>query len=316
MSDVNKFEMFRNRLTKVFKHLQKIARKQNVSCFRIYDHDLPEFPFIIEKYEDRLYASEYKRRHNLTEEQHQLWVKESMKVMSEIIGIPLESIFIKLRQRKPGREGQYQKTGNTKNEFVVRENNLQFIINLSDYLDTGVFLDHRITRKMVMEQAHGKRVLNLFAYTGSFSVYAAAGGATQVTTVDLSNTYTHWARRNMQLNHFNEGDKYAFVVADAVQYIKNLKPASYDIIVLDPPTFSNSKKTDTILDIQRDHVQLVNDCLKALTPNGLLYFSNNYTKFVLDTANIQAATIKDITRQTTPFDFEGKLKRCCFLITK
>jgi Predicted SAM-dependent methyltransferases len=120
----------------------------------------------------------------------------------------------------------------------------------------------------------------------------------------------------MQLNHFNEGDKYAFVVADAVQYIKNLKPASYDIIVLDPPTFSNSKKTDTILDIQRDHVQLVNDCLKALTPNGLLYFSNNYTKFVLDTANIQAATIKDITRQTTPFDFEGKLKRCCFLITK
>ncbi|WP_409966683.1 Ribosomal RNA large subunit methyltransferase K [Mycovorax composti] len=316
MSDVNKFEMFRNRLTKVFKHLQKIARKQNVSCFRIYDHDLPEFPFIIEKYEDRLYASEYKRRHNLTEEQHQLWVKESMKVMSEIIGIPLESIFIKLRQRKPGREGQYQKTGNTKNEFVVRENNLQFIINLSDYLDTGLFLDHRITRKMVMEQAHGKRVLNLFAYTGSFSVYAAAGGATQVTTVDLSNTYTHWARRNMQLNHFNEGDKYAFVVADAVQYIKNLKPASYDIIVLDPPTFSNSKKTDTILDIQRDHVQLVNDCLKALTPNGLLYFSNNYTKFVLDTANIQAATIKDITRQTTPFDFEGKLKRCCFLITK
>jgi Predicted SAM-dependent methyltransferases len=195
MSDVNKFEMFRNRLTKVFKHLQKIARKQNVSCFRIYDHDLPEFPFIIEKYEDRLYASEYKRRHNLTEEQHQLWVKESMKVMSEIIGIPLESIFIKLRQRKPGREGQYQKTGNTKNEFVVRENNLQFIINLSDYLDTGLFLDHRITRKMVMEQAHGKRVLNLFAYTGSFSVYAAAGGATQVTTVDLSNTYTHWARR-------------------------------------------------------------------------------------------------------------------------
>jgi len=316
MSDVNKFEMFRNRLTKVFKHLQKIARKQNVSCFRIYDHDLPEFPFIIEKYEDRLYASEYKRRHNLTEEQHQLWVKESMKVMSEIIGIPLESIFIKLRQRKPGREGQYQKTGNTKNEFVVRENNLQFIINLSDYLDTGLFLDHRITRKMVMEQAHGKRVLNLFAYTGSFSVYAAAGGATQVTTVDLSNTYTHWARRNMQLNHFNEGDKYAFVVADAVQYIKNFKPASYDIIVLDPPTFSNSKKTDTILDIQRDHVQLVNDCLKALTPNGLLYFSNNYTKFVLDTANIQAATIKDITRQTTPFDFEGKLKRCCFLITK
>lgn len=316
MSDVNKFEMFRNRLTKVFKHIQKIARKQNVSCFRIYDHDLPEFPFIIEKYEDRLYASEYKRRHNLTEEQHQLWVKESMKVMSEIIGIPLESIFIKLRQRKPGREGQYQKTGNTKNEFVVRENNLQFIINLSDYLDTGLFLDHRITRKMVMEQAHGKRVLNLFAYTGSFSVYAAAGGATQVTTVDLSNTYTHWARRNMQLNHFNEGDKYAFVVADAVQYIKNLKPASYDIIVLDPPTFSNSKKTDTILDIQRDHVQLVNDCLKALTPNGLLYFSNNYTKFVLDTANIQAATIKDITRQTTPFDFEGKLKRCCFLITK
>ncbi len=314
MSGIDKFEMLRNRLAKVYKHLSKTARRQNISCYRIYDHDLPEFPFILEKYEDKLYVSEYKRQHQLNEEAHQYWMQQSISAMSEVLEIQSDQIFTKLRQRKAGREGQYQKTAETKTECIVQENGLKFIVNLADYLDTGLFLDHRITRKMVMDQAKGKRVLNLFAYTGSFSVYAAAGGATQVTTVDLSNTYINWAKRNMQENGFT--DQHPFIVADCLQFLETIEPEAYDIIIMDPPTFSNSKKMEGILDIQRDHVPLVNHCLKGLSQNGSLYFSNNYTKFALDSTNIAATFIKDITNTTTSFDFEGKLKRSCFLLSK
>ncbi len=316
MSEADKFEMFKNRLTKVYRHLSKAAGKQNISCYRIYDHDLPEFPFIIEKYEDKLYVAEYKRKHQMTEEAHTYWIEQSRGIMAGVLEVATENIFFKLRQRKAGREGQYQKTGTEKAEFIVRENELQFIVNLSDYLDTGLFLDHRMTRRMVMNQAAGKRVLNLFAYTGSFSVYAAAGGATQVTTVDLSNTYTQWARRNMKVNGFEEETKYQFITADVLQYLQTLRASQFDLIVMDPPTFSNSKKMEGILDIQRDHVRLINSCLTALSAGGHLYFSNNYTKFELDAASIPASQIKDITKATIPFDFEGKLKRSCFLISK
>lgn len=316
MGETEKFEMFSNRLLKVYRHLNKIARKQNISCYRIYNHDLPEFPFIIEKYESKLYVSEYKRNHQFDEESHQYWMLKSVTVMAEVLEVSSQNIFFKLRQRKVGREGQYQKTGECKHEFVVQENNLKFIINLSDYLDTGLFLDHRLTRKMVMEQSNEKRILNLFAYTGSFSVYAAAGNATQVTTVDLSNTYINWAKRNMQANGFETDNKYEFIVADALQYLEAIEPESFDIIILDPPTFSNSKKMAGILDVQRDHVRLIRNCLRGLSPGGTIFFSNNYTKFQLDADKINASAIKDITRATTPFDFEGKLKRSCFLINK
>ena len=252
----------------------------------------------------------------MEDEVHGQWMAQSRQVMSEVLGVTVGQIFTKLRQRKAGREGQYQKTGNEKNEFWVRENGLNFIVNLSDYLDTGLFLDHRITRQMVREQAVGRRVLNLFAYTGSFSVYAAAGGAAQVTTVDLSNTYINWARRNMLANNLNDDLKYTFCTADVLSYLKTLPAESFDLIVMDPPTFSNSKKMTGMLEIQRDHVGLINDCLRALTPGGLLYFSNNYTKFQLDRAAITASQVKDITKSTVPFDFEGKLKRSCFLISK
>ncbi|GAB3413759.1 class I SAM-dependent methyltransferase [Niabella aquatica] len=316
MSGTDKFEMFENRLAKVYRHLSKAARKQNISCYRIYDHDLPEFPFIIEKYEDKLYVSEYRRNHQLHEDAHQFWMQQSITILSEVVDVQSDLIFTKLRQRKAGREGQYQKTGTSKTEYIVHENGLKFIVNLSDYLDTGLFLDHRITRKMVMDQCAGKRVLNLFAYTGSFSVYAAAGSALQVTTVDLSNTYIHWAKRNMQANGFTIDAPYHFIVADVLQYLETIAPGSFDIIIMDPPTFSNSKKMEGVLDIQRDHAGLINNCLRALSPGGWLYFSNNYTKFELDEKNIPASGIKNITKATTPFDFEGKLKRSCFLITK
>jgi 23S rRNA (cytosine1962-C5)-methyltransferase len=201
-------------------------------------------------------------------------------------------------------------------EFVVEENGLQFIINVSDYLDTGLFLDHRVTRQIVKEQSKGKKVLNLFAYTGSFSVYAAAGGADEVITADLSKTYLSWAEKNLQQNGFTDKKKYQFIHADVLQYLKTIPAAYFDLIVMDPPTFSNSKRMDDFLDIQRDHVGLISDCLAALKPGGILYFSTNFRKFILDKDRIAAAKIKDITKLTTPFDFEGKLFRWCFSIVR
>jgi 23S rRNA (cytosine1962-C5)-methyltransferase len=312
----DKFIMFRNRLEKVFRHLGKQAKRLQVTCFRLYDHDLPEFPFCIELYEGKLYVAEYKRRHGMTEEEHDEWMEKSMEIISDVAGIAKENSFLKLRQRKPGRLGQYQKHGDVQHEFIVGENGLKFIVNLSDYLDTGLFLDHRVTRQMVREQSAGRKVLNLFAYTGSFSVYAAAGGAEEVVTVDLSKTYLSWAEKNMQANGFSDEAKYKFVHADVKQYLKKLAPAYFDLIVMDPPTFSNSKRMEDILDIQRDHAELINDCLLSLKAGGSLYFSTNFRKFNMDSEKIRTGIIKDITKATTPFDFEGKLWRWCYVITR
>jgi 23S rRNA (cytosine1962-C5)-methyltransferase len=311
----DKFLSFQNRLEKVYRHLSKQAKKQGISCYRIYDHDLPEAPFIIEVYEDKLYVSEYKRRHHLSEDEYEKWLDQCTAIISKVTSIPTENIFLKMRQRKEGRGGQYQKIAEEKNEFVVQESGLSFLVNLTDYLDTGLFLDHRITRQMVKEQSAGKRVLNLFCYTGSFSVYAIAGNASRVVSVDLSKTYLAWAERNRAVN-FGEYKNHEIVHADVLQYLKKLPSESFDLIVMDPPTFSNSKRMEDILDIQRDHVVLINQCMKALASGGLLYFSTNYTKFQLRSGQLHATQIKDITKATTPFDFTGKLKRQCFLITK
>ena len=195
-----KLVMFRNRLTKTFRHTAKLAKRQAVTCYRIYDHDLPEFPFCIELYEDKVYLAEYQRRHGMTEEEHAAWLESCVPTICEVLQIPDERIYFRERRRKAGRLDQYEKLASEKEFFVVQEAGLSFRVNLTDYLDTGLFLDHRITRGMVREEAKGMRVLNLFCYTGSFSVYAAAGGATRVDSVDLSKTYLAWAEENMKLN--------------------------------------------------------------------------------------------------------------------
>ena len=195
--------------------------------------------------------------------------------------------------------------------WPVHENGLTFLVNLDDYLDTGLFLDHRPTRLLVRERSAGKRVLNLFAYTGSFSVYAAAAGAEHVTTVDLSNTYLDWARENFKANGLDPGE-HAFVAEDVLAWLEKAQASSYDLVVCDPPTFSNSKKMDATFDVQRDHPALLNQCLQLLKPDGQLLFSTNNRRFRLFDDHIDAASIRDITRQTTGFDFEGKLDRQCF----
>ena len=313
----NKFQMFENRLLKVYKHKSKLAKRQNISCYRVYDHDLPEFPFCIEFYDDKVYLAEYLRRHGMGDEEHDEWMEDCILLISKLIGVDIDKIYVRQRKRMSHRtEDQYEKLDEEKEFFTIEENGLKFKINLSDYLDTGLFLDHRLTRQMVREESKGKRVLNLFCYTGSFSVYAASGEASTVTSVDLSKTYLDWAKDNFSLNVLTEEEKYYFIHADVKQYLKTLQPKSFDLVVMDPPTFSNSKRMKDFLDIQRDHVELLNDVINAVTNNGIIYFSTNYTKFIIDNDNIHSSEIRDITRATTPFDFEGKLKRWCYKIKK
>lgn len=306
--------MFRNRLIKVHKHFAKIARKQNIACFRFYDHDLPEFPFAIDWYDGVVHAAEYKRRHGMEDEEHELWLADCKLTLAEVLEVSPDVIFMKIRQRKAGRQGQYEKFDETKTERIVSEGGLNFIINLTDYLDTGLFLDHRITRSMVREQSAGMHVLNLFCYTGSFSVYAAHGDAASVTSVDMSKTYLHWAKRNMQYNKLFREEKHEYIHGDVIEWLDYIPARKFDLVVCDPPTFSNSKRMDDIFDVQRDHVKLLKKIIKGCTDGAKIYFSNNYRNFELDRDAIPAAVVKDITGATTPFDFQGRLHRKCYLM--
>jgi len=308
--------MFQNRLQKVFKHKSKQAKRLQVSCWRLYEHDLPEFPFCIEIYDDKVYLAEYARKHGMSEEEHDLWLDDCMDIISELLQVPIEKIYVRQRKKMHHRSQQYERLNDIKEFFTVEENGLKFLVNLSDYLDSGLFLDHRTTRQLVQQECAGKRVLNLFCYTGSFSVYAAAGKAASVTSVDLSKTYLAWAEDNFVINQLKDQVKYTFIHDDVKQYLKTLAPDSFDLVIMDPPTFSNSKRMKDFLDIQRDHAELLNDALKAVVSNGIIYFSTNFSRFVLEPEKIMASAIKDITKATTPFDFEGKLKRWCYKITK
>jgi len=311
-----KADMFRNRLTKVFRHVSKAAKRQQVTCYRIYDHDLPEFPLCIEKYEDWLYVAEYRRNHRMEDTEHSQWLDDSKTIIEEITGMPASRIVMRTRQRKSNRQDQYQKLDDEQQFMIVQEHRLKFKINLTDYLDTGLFLDHRTTRSMVRDQSEGKKVLNLFCYTGSFSVYAAAAGAAEVVSVDLSKTYLKWATENMELNGLFDPAKHIYLHEDVKQYLQTLPAGYFDLVILDPPTFSNSKRMEDFLDIQRDHPILINQVISAMKPDGILYFSTNFSRFQLQSAALADCTAKDITKATTPFDFQGKLNRFCFLITK
>ncbi|MBN2296221.1 MAG: class I SAM-dependent methyltransferase, partial [Pirellulales bacterium] len=223
----------------------------------------------------------------------------------KVLDVPAENIFIKTRRRQRG-TSQHERYASDGRVFVVNEGELRFEVNLSDYVDTGLFLDHRITRGKVRNEAQGKRFLNLFGYTGTFSVYAAAGGAASTTTVDLSKTYLAWARRNMVLNGF-DGPAHRFSRDDAMDFlITHERQPSYDLAVVDPPTFSNSKKTEEFWEVQRDHVVLLNRLFELMSPDGIVYFSTNFRRFKLAEDALKAKSIREITRQTVPDDFRNR----------
>ncbi len=233
----------------------------------------------------------------------------------EKLAIPPENIFLKRRRRQRGTD-QYERTSEAGPRITVSEGGCKFLVNLSDYIDTGLFLDHRITRGMVRDEAAGKRMLNLFAYTGAFSVYAAAGGAVATTTVDLSNTYLDWARANFRLNEI-EGDAHRFVRSDAIAFIRDHAPGpQYDLAVVDPPTFSNSKSTESVFDIQRDYAELLAGLTKLMSPGGVIYFSTNFKRFKFDESVLPAAAPREISKQTVPEDFRNKrIHRCWRIVT-
>lgn len=309
----DKLIMFENRLRKVDRILKQKAKQQQVSCYRLYDRDLPEFPLIIDIYGSHVQVTEYRSHHQLSDEAYEQWLEGSLQLVAKVLGKSEAEIHLKERKRKESRADQYQKTADQKQFIEVEEGGLKFLVNLSDYLDTGLFIDHRITREIVRKQSKDKRILNLFCYTGAFSVYAAAGGASKVVSVDMSNTYLQWAKENMELNGFNSSH-YAYVKADVLQYLPTLQE-KFDIIILDPPTFSNSKSMKEVFDIQQMHDELINACLNKLDEGGILYFSTNARKFIMSKELIQG-NIEEITEATTPFDFKGKLLRWCYKISK
>lgn len=307
------FQMLANRLQKMNRHIGKWARRQGITCYRVYDADIPEFPLAIDWYEGRLHVAEYERDHPLDEEEYLTWRSGCRQIMAETLEVAPELIWFKSRSRQKG-TAQYEKFADRGQEFFVHEDGLQFKVNLSDYLDTGLFLDHRQTRKLVRQAAKGKSVLNLFAYTGTFTVYAAAGGASATTTLDMSATYLQWAEENLKINQLN-GTQHRFIQTDVTTWLRSEPTEKFDIIVLDPPTFSNSKRMSHSLDIQRDHTYIINRCLQRLRPGGTLFFSTNFRKFKLDTERIWGgARITDISSKTVPEDFRNKKIHYCFQI--
>jgi len=308
-------QMFANRLRKNLKLRDSWAEREGIECFRVYDADMPEYAFAIDLYggEPRhVYVQEYAPPRTVNPESARERRREVLAVLPEVLGVPLAHVHSRMRKPQKGSE-QYEKRESVGQRHVVRENGLKFWVNFRDYLDTGLFLDHRITRQMLRDWAGGTDFLNLFCYTGSATVYAAAGGARSTVSVDLSNTYLDWAHENLLLNGFGDAAHELFR-ADCLTWLENQSVwgARFDLIFVDPPTFSNSKRMDGVLDVQRDHVGMIRRSLKLLRPGGRLVFSTNYTRFELDAGALADLVIEDISARTIPADFErhARIHRC------
>ncbi|HCT41633.1 MAG TPA: bifunctional 23S rRNA (guanine(2069)-N(7))-methyltransferase RlmK/23S rRNA (guanine(2445)-N(2))-methyltransferase RlmL [Moraxellaceae bacterium] len=293
-------EAFANRLRKNLKAAHKHAETEKVFCYRVYDADMPEFNLALDVYEGQLHVQEYAPPKSVDPEKAEARFKLALIAIRHVFGLHREQVFIKVRARQKGNQ-QYEKKG-SKGKFIeVREGNAWLLVNMTDYLDTGLFLDHRPLRLRMASEAKGKHFLNLFAYTGVASVHAALAGAASTVTVDLSPTYLAWAERNFALNGIPPENHY-FEQADSIQWLRDCQE-KFDLIFLDPPTFSNSKRTPGVFDVQEDHVELIVLCMRLLTPGGVLYFSNNFRKFKLDTDALARFRIEDISPSTIGFDF-------------
>jgi 23S rRNA (cytosine1962-C5)-methyltransferase len=299
------FTAFGNRLRKNERRWSRWARREDTECYRVYDRDLPDFPLQIDRYGERVHV-QLLHKGRWAEpgalESHGQALLDT--VADALTGGDPAKLAAKIRERGRGGE-QYADAGQPGGEpFVVREHGLRFEVDLDSRLDTGLFLDHRNTRARVRGLARGLRFLNLFAYTGSFTVHAAAGGARASLTLDLSNTYTDWTRRNLALNDL-ERPQHRLAALDVLQWLEAApgQQERFDLIVLDPPSFSNSKRMETSFDVQRDHPWLINRTLMRLAPDGVLLFSNNRRGFELHSRELAACSLEEITRATTPPDF-------------
>jgi 23S rRNA (guanine2445-N2)-methyltransferase / 23S rRNA (guanine2069-N7)-methyltransferase len=313
-------QMFANRLRKNHKAAIEWAQREGVDCFRIYDADMPEYAFAIDLYgteagERHAYVQEYAPPATVDPAGALARRREALAVIPAVVELPAERIHLRERRQQKGME-QYEKLAQQHEFHAVRESGLRFWVNFQDYLDTGLFLDHRLTRQRIGALAASKRFLNLFAYTGTATVYAVGGGAVSSTTVDMSRTYLDWAKRNLALNGL-AGPQHGFVQADCQTWLAQQVETArrYDLIFVDPPTHSRSKRLEKDFDVQRDHVPLVTAAAKLLAPEGAILFSNNYTRFKLDRAALASFEIEDLSAQMLPWDFRRnpRIHRCYLL---
>ncbi|EGA66130.1 bifunctional 23S rRNA (guanine(2069)-N(7))-methyltransferase RlmK/23S rRNA (guanine(2445)-N(2))-methyltransferase RlmL [Vibrio brasiliensis] len=306
---------FSNRLKKNIAKIGKWARKEKLDCYRIYDADLPEYNVAIDVYLDQLVIQEYAAPKNIPEEKAKRRLTDIIRATIQVTETPANKVVLKVREKQKGRS-QYQKLSQQSETLVVNEYGVKLSVNLHDYLDTGLFLDHKITRRKLGEMAQGKDFLNLFAYTGSGTVHAACGGAKSTTTVDMSNTYLEWAKENMKLNG-QVGRQHRFEQADCLQWLET-STAQFDLIFIDPPTFSNSKRMEQSFDVQRDHIQLMKNLKRLLRAGGTIVFSNNKRHFKMDLEALEQLGLeaKNISHQTLPLDFaRNKHIHNCWVIT-
>lgn len=301
-------EMLANRLRKNMKQLGRWLGREQICCYRLYDADLPEYAVAVDVYQGEktwTHVQEYAPPASVDPNKAAARRREAMRAIVAVLAIPREQIFFKVRQQQKGAE-QYQAFADTKQFHEVREGPCRLLVNFTDYLDTGLFLDHRPVRTYLREQARGKQFLNLFAYTGTATVHAAAGGAAGTTTVDMSQTYLDWARRNMALNGYTQS-VHRYILADCVAWLAEqsamAKRPRFDLVFLDPPTFSNSKRMSGTFDVQRDHVQLIRHAAALLAPGGTLVFSTNFRRFAMDKEALADLQLEDLSREMLPPDF-------------
>ena len=292
-------QMFANRLQKNLKTLGKWARQAGVECYRLYDADMPEYALAIDLYRDWVHVQEYAPPRSIDPEKAQTRLLDALAAIPVALGVPAERVVIKRRERQTGTR-QYERQGEQGRFMEVSEGGVKLLVNLTDYLDTGLFLDHRPMRLRIQREAAGKRFLNLFCYTATATVHAAKGGARSTTSVDLSKTYLDWARRNLSLNGFS--DKQRLEQGDVMAWLEADR-GEYDLIFIDPPTFSNSKRMEGVFDVQRDHARLLELAMARLAPGGVLYFSNNFRKFQLDEMLAKRYNIAEVSGETLDPDF-------------
>lgn len=306
----DKSSPLKNRIRKNYRHVKKWAKRTLTDCFRIYDRDIREYPLAIDYYAGRFCVHYFARSRDRDEPPEEL-VEEAVGAICSIFNANSEDIYWRTRIRREKRQ-QYEKAGEANEFFIVLEYGVKFKVNLLDYLDTGLFLDHRETRKIVAAESKDKRVLNLFAYTCSFSVHAAMCGSSYTKSVDMSNTYTEWGKDNFKLNHLSLKTN-EIVRADCLKFLNSeiFSGKKYDIIIIDPPTISRSKKMDEMFDIQLDYIFLLNKSLELLTTEGVIFFSTNSRKFFFDESVFDNCVIKEISHKTLPIDFhDSKIHRC------
>lgn len=306
---------FANRLQKNIKKIEKWAKQQGLDAYRLYDADLPEYNVAVDRYGDHIVVQEYAAPKNIDENKARQRLLDAVTATLQVTGIETNKLILKVRQKQKG-TNQYEKLANKGEYFYVNEYGAQLWVNLTDYLDTGLFLDHRLTRKMIGEMAKGKDFLNLFAYTGSATVHAALGGAKSTTTVDMSNTYLNWAEQNLILNDI-EGKQHKLIQADCLQWLEKCD-RQFDLIFVDPPTFSNSKRMEDSWDVQRDHIKLMRNLKRILRPNGTIVFSNNKRGFKMDFDALDELGLSavEISAKTLPLDFERNEQiHNCWIVT-